>query len=449
MRRRVVGDVGRIMIVAITDGRANISLKRSTDPEAVPADAPRPSTQELRNEILEVAGKIYKAGMSLLVIDMENKFVSTGFAKEIARVAQGREYEKLQFATVKLKLESKFLLSLTFDAWEVHSEVEFRDLGFLSLVLRFFITVFPGTVSLEIRMEALYSKLYNKYAKLKTKQESESDKINREQEVKFTKYASAADEMVEHLRNENDRLKAEISNLRSEVASISKEWFISIAGKQLSEEIQRLKNLQGEGLFCNLREDHTKYREPNTSGSSQVESSMLNDSDVNVRRKRSRHYGTTADITGMPCTDDQLEHTPVRESNLSKQIVSSETGLVIDEPECCRRKIGLSGGGADITGPPNCMFQDLIECLVGMKLSTVAQTDGICISAVHQSSGYSFSLTRVNKVGRDEAELLYRVLSLGTFERLAPEWMREVMMFSMRMCPIFFQRLSRVIELHC
>lgn len=87
------GDVGRIMIVAITDGRANISLKRSNDPEAAAAsDAPRPSTQELKDEILEVAGKIYKAGMSLLVIDTENKFVSTGFAKEIARVAQGKYY---------------------------------------------------------------------------------------------------------------------------------------------------------------------------------------------------------------------------------------------------------------------------------------------------------------------------------------------------------------------
>lgn len=86
------GDVGRIMIVAITDGRANISLKRSTDPEATASDAPRPSTQELKDEILEVAGKIYKAGMSLLVIDTENKFVSTGFAKEIARVAQGKYY---------------------------------------------------------------------------------------------------------------------------------------------------------------------------------------------------------------------------------------------------------------------------------------------------------------------------------------------------------------------
>ncbi|KAG2375588.1 Magnesium-chelatase subunit ChlD [Vigna angularis] len=87
------GDVGRVMIVAITDGRANISLKRSTDPEAAAAaDAPKPSAQELKDEILEVAGKIYKAGMSLLVIDTENKFVSTGFAKEIARVAQGKYY---------------------------------------------------------------------------------------------------------------------------------------------------------------------------------------------------------------------------------------------------------------------------------------------------------------------------------------------------------------------
>ncbi|KAJ9540614.1 hypothetical protein OSB04_027120 [Centaurea solstitialis] len=99
------GDVGRIMIVAITDGRANISLKRSNDPEMA-SDAPSHLLKSfgckkafsyiykdlIYDEILEVAGKIYKAGMSLLVIDTENKFVSTGFAKEIARVAQGKYY---------------------------------------------------------------------------------------------------------------------------------------------------------------------------------------------------------------------------------------------------------------------------------------------------------------------------------------------------------------------
>jgi hypothetical protein len=44
----------------------------------------------LQEEILGIAAKVYLSGHSLLVIDTENKFVSTGFAKEIARVAQGQ-----------------------------------------------------------------------------------------------------------------------------------------------------------------------------------------------------------------------------------------------------------------------------------------------------------------------------------------------------------------------
>lgn len=40
------------MIVAITDGRANISLKRSNDPEAAAAsDAPKPTSQELKVQL--------------------------------------------------------------------------------------------------------------------------------------------------------------------------------------------------------------------------------------------------------------------------------------------------------------------------------------------------------------------------------------------------------------
>lgn len=63
-------------------------------------------------------------------------------------------------------------------------------------------------------------------------------------------------------------------------------------------------------------------------------------------------------------------------------------------------------------------------------------------------TGYSFSLTWMENVGGKESELLYRVVSLGTFERVAPEWMREVLMFSISMCPIFFERIARVIKLH-
>lgn len=61
--------------------------------------------------------------------------------------------------------------------------------------------------------------------------------------------------------------------------------------------------------------------------------------------------------------------------------------------------------------------------------------------------GYSFSLSWISKAPAEEAELLYHVLSLGTLERLAPEWMREDIMFSPTMCPVFFERVSHVIKL--
>merc|ERR1719159_2351103 len=48
------GDVGRVMVVLITDGRANVSLAKSNeDPAALVADAPRPSASLLKEEVLD------------------------------------------------------------------------------------------------------------------------------------------------------------------------------------------------------------------------------------------------------------------------------------------------------------------------------------------------------------------------------------------------------------
>ena len=43
-------------------------------------------------QVLDMAGKLYGVGMQLLVIDTENKFLSTGFAKEVADKARGKYY---------------------------------------------------------------------------------------------------------------------------------------------------------------------------------------------------------------------------------------------------------------------------------------------------------------------------------------------------------------------
>eukprot|EP01038_Epipyxis_sp_PR26KG_P011187 gene11187-15007_t len=100
------GDVGRCVIVLISDGRANVPLDVSTgvipeielDVKGNPVEKKKLSDAEkkeartkLKDEVITIAKQIgAMPNFKLLVIDTENKFVSTGVAKEIANVANGR-----------------------------------------------------------------------------------------------------------------------------------------------------------------------------------------------------------------------------------------------------------------------------------------------------------------------------------------------------------------------
>jgi len=93
------GDVGKVVVVLISDGRANVPLCISAGEEFDPdADEDskdgKPSRGYLKDEVLACSKRLGSLpGFNLLCIDTENKFISTGLAKDIAKAANGRYHQ--------------------------------------------------------------------------------------------------------------------------------------------------------------------------------------------------------------------------------------------------------------------------------------------------------------------------------------------------------------------
>jgi len=88
-------DVGQVCIVAITDGRANVPLAVSEgDENALDENGKMKKVpkEDLQEEAYVLADRMRGMGFKFLLIDTENKYVSSGVAKTLVDRAGGRYY---------------------------------------------------------------------------------------------------------------------------------------------------------------------------------------------------------------------------------------------------------------------------------------------------------------------------------------------------------------------
>lgn len=95
---KVKQDVGRVIVVLLSDGRANVPLcvseGESFDPSVDPAAKNgEPSRGYLKEEALAVAKTLGSLDdFNILCIDTEDRFVGTGLSRDIAKASQGNYY---------------------------------------------------------------------------------------------------------------------------------------------------------------------------------------------------------------------------------------------------------------------------------------------------------------------------------------------------------------------
>lgn len=261
-------------------------------------------------------------------------------------------------------------------------------------------------------MERLDSMFHQKYIRLK-KQKLLDEGLEPKREAEYKELCDAMKDWICELKEDNDELNKKLVDKEDELEKARHEFLEDIRTRD--SEILKLKQL--------LDEKTRKNNSTATVSSGRTTEAIL-DKSTPVSPKRTR----------------PPSHGKVKRVQLVENAPHSSPTEECQELECSRRHNCISGNVTNEI-PSARMFHLLLQSLVRMKISVNDGTEMFSVSVCHEASGYSFTLTWLEEHG----EWLYKLSSLGTLDMIAADWMRHDIRFSMKMCHMFFERISSII----
>ncbi|XP_058107159.1 uncharacterized protein LOC131250832 isoform X3 [Magnolia sinica] len=199
--------------------------------------------------------------------------------------------------------------------------------------------------------------------------------------------------MIEHLKTANESLQAKINELTDKIIPDRSAEEYQYAEyqkllieerqktKELSEEVERLRNLlQEKSDSIDKNDDSIDGQLKSPYGGSQLRSRDLSEGSAGLKTLRPCSGVQTEEVMVIPNAGSQEEHVMVKEPERGpgKGMPYSDALGNSQQPCSCRRTMASSGDGLNDVCHGDCHFQTLVECLVGMKFSTVNQTEGLC-----------------------------------------------------------------------
>ncbi|KAJ7538525.1 hypothetical protein O6H91_11G052900 [Diphasiastrum complanatum] len=267
-----------------------------------------------------------------------------------------------------------------------------------------------------------YDKICKKYKRSKARRLQEIEALFEDQKRRETAHSKATSVLVELLRKENLWLKHQIEETNIE------------------DTVLRLRLLEHENAEC--RNDLLMVCAKNLELVEEIQnlrSSVLSDADTVARHDSSAGDESVplfADAGGERVGDvSESEGMVIAETkgaSLSKEALNKIKMPATEQKDCC-------------------LLQVLLQSITKLQLLVDTSLEPSQLTFLHHPTGLKFKLEQtvdenIAQYCGGGGELRVEMISLGTLKPRAPQWMHDILTFSIKHVHLFFSRIHAAID---